>query len=231
MNERDTNHCTVRFYHGAVLNQAKSEAAGRRIFDDMEMVEVKYPGDITRSNVAPAHDKCFMYRPRPGEVDDGRGFLTWAEQFEEQYKRFKANDPAADRSGTPLEHAPFLTPAKVFELRAQNIHTVEALAGISPSIAQKNHWQGLVAQAVTLLDTAQATAEVAKATAEKQALEDKFAALQAEIEALKAGKSNDPATWSDDQLRAFLTERGAKPRANAARDTLIVAVREMQEMA
>ena len=77
-----------------------------------------------------------------------------------------------------------LTPAKVFELRAINIHTVETLAGLSAAVVAKNHLQSLQAQAVAFLDTANAAAEVAKANAEKQALEDKFAAMQAEIEEL-----------------------------------------------
>jgi hypothetical protein len=222
----------VRFYHGAVLDQGLSDTAGRKIFKDVEMVEAKYPGDPGRSNVSPAHGKCFMYRPKPGEEDDGKGFLTWAERFPEEYARFKANDPTAERSGTPLEHAPFLTPAQVFELRAINVHTVEALARLSESAIAKYHLRPKVEQAKVWLGEAEASAAVAESAAKAQALEARFAKLEAELAAARAGKTetDDPETWADDKLRDYLTEKGIAPRANAARDKLVAAAREVQAM-
>lgn len=227
----DDRHVTVRFYHGAILNSARSEQEGRKVYDDLEMCEIKFPGDISRTWVGPAHKAFSMFRPKPGE-DSEKGFLTPAERFPEHYKRFKATDPQAQRSGTPLEHLPFLTPAKVYELKAQNIFTAESLAHLSESAITKLHVRPLVERTKVWLGEAEASAVVAKAQAEKQALADQFEALRAEIEALKAGKapaSDGPDGWSDEALRAFLADRGANPRANAARDKLVAAVQEIME--
>jgi hypothetical protein len=224
-------HVTIRFYHGAVRNQGKSDQAGRPIYDDKEMIEVKYPGDPTRSNVAPAHDLCFMDRPAPGEDGSAKGFLTWAERFHRQYKRWKDQDPSANHSGTPLEHLPFLSPAKVLELKVQNIHTAETLASLSPTVATKAGATPWVAQAKAWLGETESAAAVAQAEAEKASLQAKFDALAAEIQALKVGRSAPTSdnfdAMSDDDLRGWLANKGANPRANAARDRMIAAAREI----
>ena len=53
--------------------------------------------------------------------------VTYAERFQHQYRQFKTA-AAQTKTGTPLDHAPFLTEGRRAELRAQNIYTVEALA-------------------------------------------------------------------------------------------------------
>jgi hypothetical protein len=55
--------------------------------------------------------------------------VTYAEVYNEQYRKFKAGQQQTV-SGTPLSEAPFLTEGKRRELRALNIHTVEQLAGL-----------------------------------------------------------------------------------------------------
>jgi hypothetical protein len=231
MANEDDPHITVQFYHGAVIDQAATDKAGRKVFRDVEMVKASYPGDISRTNVAPAHDKCFMYRPRPGEESDV-GHQTWAQRFPKDYARFKSNDPSAERTGTPLDHVPFMTPARVHELRALNIHTVEALCRLPDHLVTKNSLRPLVEQAKVWLGETEASAAVAEANAKAEAAEARFAALEAKLAALETGKpSDDPDSWDEDRLRAYLTENGASPRANAARDKLVQAVREMREMA
>lgn len=226
--EQTDRHAHVRFYHGVIRNQAKSEAAGRPIFDDKEMCEITFPGDRNRSVVAPAHEKAFMYRPGPGE-EDGKGFLTYAERYPEQYKRFKANDPTAERSGTQLDAMPGMTPARVFELRAQNIHTVEALANLSEAATVKLHLRGERERAKAWLDNTAAAAIASAAVAEREALEQRFKALEAQMLAMKSPAASGPDGWTDEALRAFLSERGASPRANAAHDKLVAAVRDIME--
>jgi hypothetical protein len=226
----EDRHVTVRFYHGAVLNQAKTDAAGRRIYDDHEMCEIKFPGDPSRSIVGPAHDRVFMHRPRHGE--EPKGHLSYAERFADTYKAWKSNDPAALRTGTPLEHLPFMTPAKVYELKAQNIHTAEALTRLSESVVAKLAARSIVEQAKVYLGDAEASATVAKAEAEKAAVEARFDALMAEIDALKKGKpaGDEFEAMTDDDLRAWLAANGANPRANAARDKMLLAAREIAQM-
>jgi cell division protein FtsB len=227
-NEED-RHCIVRFYHGAVRNSGKSETAGRPVFDDVEMCEIKFPGDNGRSWVGPALLGVFMHRPGPGE--EPLGHISPAQRFPDHYKRWKENDPSAARNGTPLEHLPFLTPGKVYELKAQNIHTAEALVGLSSGIVTKLGATTIVAQAKVWLGEAETAATVAAAEAEKSALQSQFDALKAEIAALKAAKpkatGDEFDAMTDDALRTFLADRGAAPRANAARDKMLAAVRDI----
>lgn len=55
----------------------------------------------------------------------------------------------------------------------------------------------------------------------------------AELEAMIAGKAGAPqkgddvSAMSDDELRAFLNDRGISPRANASREKLEAAVRDV----
>lgn len=101
----------------------KTMEAGRPIFTDLEVVEIRFAGskDCT---VQPVHQFSHW------EVDEDTGeqrALTYAERWPKQYRQFKEKQ-AQTKSGTPLDYAPFLVPAKRSELRALNIYTVEALA-------------------------------------------------------------------------------------------------------
>jgi len=115
----------VLFKYHAEENELKTLEAGRPIFDDKEMCEIRAPGskDV---KVFPAH-----YFSR--WVDDpltGRQYRqTYAERFRHQYQQFKSQ-ASQTKTGTPLEHAPFLSEGKRSEFRAQNIYTVEQLADI-----------------------------------------------------------------------------------------------------
>ena len=99
--------------------------AGRPIFDDVEHCFITAPGsqDI---KVFPANAFArWVGNPFGG----GQTKQSYAERFSHQYQQFKAH-VAQTKSGTPLEHAPFLSEARRAELKAQNVYTVEALADI-----------------------------------------------------------------------------------------------------
>ena len=47
-----------RFYMGLIQNELKSKEAGRPIYDDIEMIEIKWAGNTKSELHAPASDRC-----------------------------------------------------------------------------------------------------------------------------------------------------------------------------
>jgi hypothetical protein len=113
------------FKNFAQRNEAKSVAAGRLVCDDVEIVEIRFPGSRAVSVFPATAVSHWSTDPHSG----GQVQVTYAERFARQYRQFKEH-AAQTKSGTPLQHAPFLTEARRAELRALNIYTVEALAHI-----------------------------------------------------------------------------------------------------
>lgn len=165
-NNQDT--AKAEFYNEAVQNNFKSEREGRPIFDDVVFVRIVRPGD----------NKSIVERPAKDE-DKHRFPLQWA-QFERQ--------EAQTLSGTPLEQWPPMTPALVRSLKAINIPTVEALAGVTDGNLE-NIGMGarkLRDQAQAFLVAAKDGAANSQLLAENEDLRDQIKALQANFEDLKS---------------------------------------------
>jgi len=96
---------TVIFKNFAVRNPAKTARAGRPIYDDMEVCEIRKPGGRDYS-VFPA----LSMSHRANDAETGTIVVTYAERFKRQYRQFKELQTQT-KSGTPLEHVPFLTTA------------------------------------------------------------------------------------------------------------------------
>jgi hypothetical protein len=103
--------CIPRFHVKAVESKARSEVEGRPVFDEVPYVEILIPGDRTSIVDRPLQD-----------ADKDR--------WPQQYARFKENRERVV-TGTPLELWPYLNVARVAELRALNIFSVEAIADLS----------------------------------------------------------------------------------------------------
>jgi hypothetical protein len=197
-------------------NEAKSKEAGRPIFDDMEVVEVRFAGDRNKISVFPAHSIC-------GETQDENGDtikITYAQRWSDQYKRFKAKQQQV-AEGTPVDELPFLTQAKRSELKALSIYTAEALAALDGQ-PLKNLGQGgrdLKNQAQAYLDNAKGSANVTKMAAELEELRRTVAELRAD----KAGVSDSEfASWSADQIKDWIEEKiGDRPKGNPSHATLV----------
>lgn len=225
----------VRFFEEAVLDMAASEREQRPIFKDMILCEVRWVGSRLQSTIAPAHEK---FRPKRsaknmrGQYGFERqgGMESYAEAFPDEWAEFQGLQ-SNRKSGTTLEHLPFLTKARIAELNYMNIFTAEQLASVGDNGIRALGIGGraMVEQARTwLAETADKTA-AAEALAEKAALEERLAKMEAALAASEAPKAqaNDPESWTEDELREFLVEQGAKPRANAARESMVAAAREM----
>ena len=107
----------------ALKNERKSVNAGRPIYDDVEVVDIRFAGS---KEVYTFPTQQISHWETDEETGEQRQ-LTYAERWPRQYQQFKAKTQQT-KSGTPLDYVPFLTEGKRAELRALSIYTIEALA-------------------------------------------------------------------------------------------------------
>ncbi len=207
------------FKNHVVKNEAKSKEMGRPIYDDIEVVEVRFAGDRNKVSVFPANSIC-------GQAQDDEGnsmHITYAERWPDQYKRFKAKEQQI-ASGTPLDELPFLTQGKRSELRGLNIYTAEALAAIDGQ-PLKNLGQGgrdWKNQAQAYLDNARGSADVT-------GMAKKIADLEQLVGELRADKAPAPTeslsqfeAWDDNQIKDWIEQQiNERPRGNPSHATLV----------
>lgn len=211
-----------KFKNHVIKNDAKTKEHGRPMFDDMEVVEVRFAGDRNTISVFPAHAIC-------GEAQDENGDthpITYAQRWPDQYKRFKANSQQI-AAGTPLDELPFLTMAKRSELKALSILTAEALAALD-GVPLKNIGQGgreLKDQAQAYLDKASGTADVVgmvKTIAELQRTVAELQAIKQPAPTETVNEESPFTEWPIDELKDWIAERtGERPRGNPGLATLV----------
>ena len=230
----------------AVPNEARSREAGRPIFDDMEVVEIRFGGDRNKISVFPAHAET-------GLTDGSDGYttkITYAQRFPEQYRAFK-QQAAQVSSGTPVEELPFLTQAKRSELKALNIHTAETLAELDGTALKTLGIGGrdLKNQAVAYLQSASGSAETDKLRRENEALRAQLQAFnKVPTEAETEVQGEEPATdepeqkaeepdedgdhydaLTSDELKDKIEDlTGSRPRGNPSKKTLIATLKEAE---
>ena len=226
----------VRFYEEAVLDMALSEKAQRPIFKDMTLCEIKWVGSRLQSTIIPAHEK---FRPRRSTknmkglygFEKTGGMESPAEAFPEEWAAFQGLTTL--RQGTVLERMG-LSKAKIAELNYMNIHTVEQLASLGDNgiAAIGPGGRALVEQAKAWVAETTDKEAAAAALAEKAAMEERIAKLEAALAGQTQAKIvDDFDAMDDDQLKAFIVSKGGNPRANAAREKLLQACRELAEFA
>lgn len=156
----------VVFFSEPVQNQFKSMEAGRPIFDDIDMIRIHTPGSRD-TTVGIAHQ-------------------GYQQRFPRQWAQYKQNVEQTG-SGTPLSAVPWLTRARVAELAVFNIKTVEQLAAMPDSAAQRfmDH-HALKQQAAAFLEAAKGAAPMLKMQAELAARDEQIAELKAAVSAMQA---------------------------------------------
>ena len=219
------NHLLVEFYSDAVHSKRLSEEEGRPVYIDREMVRIRWPGDTTRELDAPAQE-LFRLASKNGE------HVTYAEAYPAQYAAFKSK-ASAKETGTPLGLVPFLKPVQIRELEHSHVYTAEQLAALPDGIVRKMGPQQaqVVQQTREWLAATRDAATSAAVAAENQDLKSRLAKLEAALSKMEPASAAPEVDgidgWTDEQLRAHLTDAGAPPRANAARASMISAVKEM----
>jgi hypothetical protein len=218
------------FKHWAQPNPAKTAQAGRPMYDDIEIVEIRFPGSRAMSVFPAQAFSHWAVDPNSG----GQIKVSYAERFERQYRQFQMHAQQT-KTGTPLEFAPFLTEARRAEMKALNIYTVEALCDID-GIELKNLGQGgrelknaaqeYVASARNGAVSTQVQAELEALRARNQALEDDVSALKARA-AVSAPGEEEFEDMSPDQLREYITANtGHTPQGNLSPKTLLRMARD-----
>jgi hypothetical protein len=219
------------FKNWAQPNPAKTAQAGRPMYDDVEIVEIRFPGSRAVSVFPATAFSHWAIDPNNG----GQIKVSYAERFERQYRQFKMHAQQT-KTGTPLEHAPFLTEARRAEMKALNIYTVEALADVDGQELKnlghggrelKNAAIEYIASARTGANTTQLQAELEALRAKNQALEDDVTALKQKAAAVPAPGADDFDDMSPDQLREYIaTNTGHVPQGNLSPKTLMRMARD-----
>ena len=162
----------VRFFPKPRENPEKTAAEGRPIFEDVDYIEIRVPGEREVRYCQPANN-----------IDIAR--------FPDHYRRYKARMSQEATTGTPLAEWPGVTRSQVEELKFINVTTVEQLLSISDTNAQK--FMGIRAlqqKAKAYLDAAggQAAANALEETRKQLAEQTELNKnLLARLEALEQG--------------------------------------------
>ncbi len=235
----DTSNLLVpRFYMHTTENPAKSKTAGRPIFDEMEVCEVRMAANKQTVGVFPAHEVFKKISRNDGSMEE----LTYAIAFNEQYRKFKANE-TQDMSGTPLSEAPFLTAGKRLELTAMNVHTVEALAAVDGQPLKQLGMSGreMKNQAMAYLAKAGDSADVTRIAAENVTMAQQITEMRKQLEELTAaakprskakaepeaeeegeGEPSPFESWEDEDIRNWIISEGGEAPGNRASHATIV---------
>lgn len=232
-NNRDPDAAAVALFRlHAVKNEGKSLEAGRPIYDDVEVCEIRFPGSRAVS-VFPAT----AFSHWQGDINSGEQIpITYAERFMRQYQQFKMHNPQT-KSGTPLADAAFLTEARRAELRALNIYTVEALATIDGQELKNlgHNGRDLKNKAQEYIEESKRGAPNLAMQAELEVLRARNAILEEDTKLLKERKAIDSADTEFDnmdlaQLREFITTNsGHAPHGSIGRKTLIRMAQDVQQ--
>jgi hypothetical protein len=186
-----------------------SKEAGRPIYHDREVCEIRIAGERNYVLVVPVNAMWVR--------DDNGDEITYAMRWPKEYARFQeGKEQIAD--GTPLSELPFLSEAKRAELRGLKIYTAEALA----SLDGKN-LKALGVMGRELKTQAEAYLETSAKTGANTALAAEIEALRAEIAALRGGEAEIGAP-DEAEKEAIKTQiaaaTGARPRGNPSLATL-----------
>lgn len=219
------NQPLIRFYNDAFEDKNKSEKEGRPVFRDVEMVELRFPADRNRSGIFRAAATCIDPRTQKR--------ITYMERFNEQYKRFKSDQPQMV-TGTPIKEAPFLTEAQRRSMKALDVYTIEQLAGLSGT-QLKNLGVGggeLQQKAIAYIENARGTADVVAMAAEIERLNKLLNASNVHVEASNDPQDSGLAGLDDDALKAIIKEAtGEAPRGNPKRETLLRMIADIRQQA
>ena len=233
MDDYNYSHLHVTFFTEAVKDEAASAKEGRPVFSDQEFVRIKFVGDKNNELVAPAHSFGTM---RDRETNQR---FTYAQQFYKHYEAFQRN--AEQRgTGSPLEELG-LSQAKIKELNAANVFTVESLAGLDGTLLQKLGMgaRDLKKQAEQYLSKTRDSAAFNKLESENAELRRMIEDMQARMNtiapvsqtATSYENSLSPfADWDEDTIRIWLDEQGApKPHHKAGKAKRVELADEWNE--
>lgn len=203
----------VTFENHPIPNAEKSKASGRPIYDEIELCRIKLAGNKQTVGAFPAH--AFAPGWAVDQMTGERSQQTYAQKYNDQYLAFKGNG-AQTQSGTPTKALDFLTPAKVLELKALNVHTVEALAAIdgTPLKQLGMHGREWKNKAIEYLKNATGPAALEVQRAANKEMQSKIDEMEAQIKALQSSNSGAQPSpfddWDEADIKNWLKEAGVQ---------------------
>ena len=210
------------FKHNTKKNPVESLKAGRPIFDDVEVVEIRKPGSRDYGVYPALAISHWVTDPFTGEKTP----VTYAERFSHQYQQFKASLQQT-KHGTPLAEVNFLTAGKCAELQAQNIYTIEALAAIDGQELKNlglsgREWKN---QAMDYIAAGERIAPDLQLAAKMEAMAAKMKVLEDDNLMLKTKVASGEAQFEQmtmDGLREYIAIHSGSPaQGNLPRKALI----------
>lgn len=189
------------FYVKAAHNPAKSAEAGCPIYEDRIFVRISPPGE--RLNII----------DRPATVQDKR---IWAKQWAE-FEQNREQTP----EGTPIDQLYPESPAVGAMMRANGVHTVQQLAGLSANAIENigmgtqryvNEAQAYLKSAGTGAASVQIRRELEASQRDVKVLQGTVEALKQEIGALRAGQASQMVTMSNQELQAIIAGAQTRPQ-------------------
>jgi hypothetical protein len=216
---------TPYFMHLNIMNEQESEKEGRAVYEMIEAVQLRLPGDRHYSPVLRADE---MWRK------EGNRVITYMERFQDQYRAFLANEDQV-AEGTPLENlVPYgITPAQQSICRALKIYSIESLYQLEgPNLKSLGmHANTLKPMAKRYMEDRRSGDAMARRVAE---LEAQLAGLKngvvvpeeprpEEVEAAFVEADNELIeAMTEDQLRDHIFKAtGAKPDGRLGHATLV----------
>lgn len=170
------------FFHQA---RKKTQENGETVYENVECVRILTPGDTKAV-------------PELKVTDPIR------RKYNAEYTAWKQGLQVSQR-GTPLEAFPTLTPALIMQLKAENIFTVEDLAGLPDSSLHRIHMgQTLKTNAKVWLESKKDSDAIERTVRENQALKDQMKMMEQQIaDIARRQTSAQPAPAPVEQLPAF----------------------------
>lgn len=166
-------------------NEYASETEGRPIFDKCLMVRVISPGSRQTEVIHEA--KRIDWR----NVEHVQRHIV--ERFRKFIDAFESGQQSPELQGTPLDAWPRLDVRQIAELRAQNVHTLEALASVPDGHLGGLGLNGreLRESAKRFLAAAAGEAPMAKLEKENTSLKERIDVLEATVKALQEGSADE----------------------------------------
>lgn len=216
---------TPVFKYIEVENVPQSEIAGHAVFEQREVVEVRFAGSRNYSPVVPV-DAMFKR--------EGLKVITYAERWERQYNAFK-NGEQQEAEGTPLNMLASygVTPEMLSLCRVRKIYSIEALHSM-----EGDRLKGLGMHQNKLKEAARKfLADRGNSAVQADEIADlraQLAALQQQISTAVPAEETPPADadrvaeevgayadLTDDEIKARIKKAtGEAPRGQPRRETL-----------
>lgn len=170
----------VEFVDEKVQLKFESEKQGKPVYEQADFIRITYPGDKTKQTYRQVRTESTPNRPSD------------IERFPRQWSAYKSQKQTP-LEGTDIAVWPPLNKSEVANLKAMNVHTVEALSNLPDMSLTWLGARSMRDKAKAWLESTKGTAAITSVIAENESLKATVAALQNQVNELASltVKSNE----------------------------------------